>query len=286
MQDSDQEAEPTVGARTPHAAATASLPSVHEHGAVNWIGVETLVRREILRFLKVYGQTLLAPIATAGMFLAVFAVAVSSRRPDLAGDAFIAFLAPGVVMMTVLQNAFANTSSSIMIAKLQGNIADTLTPPLTPAEIVFGVTAGGVARGALVALCAAAVLFPVAGVGLAQPVWAAFFVLVGSTILSLLGLAAAIWAVKFDHMAAITNFIVTPLSFLSGSFYSIQSLPPAWEALSRYNPIFYLIDGFRYGAVGAGDADPWVGAAVSLAVVAALWALCQRMIASGYRLKS
>lgn len=255
-------------------------------GRVNWIGVRTLVRREVLRFLNVYLQTIVAPVATAGLFLAVFTLALGAGREPLLGVSFIAFLAPGVVMMTVLQNAFGNTSSSILIAKVQGNIVDILMPPLSPGELTFALAMGGVARGVAVAVIAAALLFPLSGVGLAHPLWALFFAVAGSVMMALLGLVAGIWAVKFDHIAAVTNFVVTPLAFLSGTFYSIDRLPEPWTTISHYNPFFYLIDGFRYGAIGASDASPWTGALVTLGVTAALWALCWRLFATGFRLKS
>ncbi|MEL6978425.1 MAG: ABC transporter permease [Pseudomonadota bacterium] len=258
---------------------------VPQFGAVNWIGVGTLARREIIRFVKVYGQTLGAPVATAALFLAVFTFALSGLRGEIAGLPYIEFLAPGVVMMTVIQNAFANTSSSVMIAKIQGSIVDSLMPPLTSAELTFGFMIGGVARGVILALVCAAVLFPIAGVGLAYPLWALFFTLAGATMLALLGVIAGVWAQKFDHMASITNFIITPLSFLSGTFYSIEALPPTWAAVSHWNPFFYLIDGFRYGVVGVGDANPWIGALVSLALITALWGACWRLFETGYRLK-
>ena len=253
---------------------------------MNWIGVYTLFRREVLRFWNVASQTLIAPVITAGMFLAVFALALGGDREGPHGLAFVAFLAPGVVMMTVLQNSFANTSSSIIIAKVQGNIVDTLMPPLSAGEVVAAIALGGAARGIFVAVLASVALFPFAGVGLAQPIWAAAFIVVGALFMALIGLAAGIWAEKFDHVAAVTNFVVTPLSFLSGTFYSIERLPEPWAAVSQFNPIFYLIDGFRYSVVGRSDADPWVGLLVGVVAVALLWRLCWGMIASGYRLKS
>ena len=255
-------------------------------GRVKWLGVATLCRREVLRFLKVYTQTLLAPVATSGLFLAVFTLALARSRGQVEGLDFSQFLAPGVVMMSVIQNAFANTSSSMMTSKVQGNIVDTLMPPLSAGELVFGMATGAAARGLGVALLACAVLFPAVGVGLAHPLWALFFVLAGSVMLGLIGLAAGIWAAKFDHMAAITNFIITPLSFLSGTFYSIDALPSHWRTVSQANPFHYLIDGFRYGVLGVHDSSPWLGAGVCLIAIAGLWLLCWRMFATGYKLKS
>ncbi len=255
-------------------------------GAINWLGLWTLAERETLRFLKVAMQTLFAPLATAGLFLVVFSLALAERRGDVAGVPFTAFLAPGVAMMTVIQNAFANTSSSLIIAKVQGSIVDSLTPPLSPHELTLGFALGGVLRGVALAVLSVVVLFPLAGVGVAQPFWLLFFAVVGSMQLALIGIAVGIWATKFDHMAAITNFIVTPRSFLSGTFFSAASLPPAWRDAVWWNPMFYLIDGFRHGALGASDADPWFGAAVSLVATGLCYALCWRLFATGYRLKS
>ncbi|MEL6218637.1 MAG: ABC transporter permease [Pseudomonadota bacterium] len=255
-------------------------------GRVNWQGLRTLVAREIQRFFAVYTQTLLAPVATAVLFMTVFTLAFGQGRGEMMGLPFEVFLAPGVLMMAVIQNAFANTSSSLMIAKIQGNIVDTLMPPLSAAEILVGYVAGGLARGLACALAVGLLIFPVVGVGLAHPLWALVFVLMGSLMLSLIGLLAAIYAEKFDQMAAITNFIVTPLSFLSGTFYSIERLPEAFQALSHANPFFYLIDGFRYGALGVSDSAPWVGLLVTAGINAALWALAWRWLATGYRLKS
>lgn len=255
-------------------------------GTVNWIGTVSLLEREIRRFLKVWIQTLAAPVVTSALFMTVFTLALAQGRGDVLGHSFIAFLAPGVVMMTVIQNSFANSSSSMTIAKMQGSIVDVLMPPLSANELVFGIAVGGAARGFLLSILCAVVLFPVAGVGLAQPLWALFFGATAALMLALTGLAAGIWAHKVDHTAAITNFVITPLSFLSGTFYEITRLPEPFLAIAHWNPFFYLIDGFRYGALGVSEASPWIGAAVSLGCVAALWFLCQRMVATGYRLKS
>jgi ABC-2 type transport system permease protein len=188
-------------------------------------------------------------------------------------------------MMTVIQNAFANTSSSIVVAKVQGNIVDTLMPPLSPAELVAGYVAGGVARGVLVAVTTGVVMLVVTGSGLAHPVWALVFVVLGAAMLSGLGIVAAIFAEKFDQMAAITNFIVTPLAFLSGTFYSIESLPDTMQRLIHVNPVFYLIDGLRYGTIGTSDSSPWLGLAVCTGATAAILALCWHWFRIGYRMK-
>ncbi|MEM6421358.1 MAG: ABC transporter permease, partial [Pseudomonadota bacterium] len=230
---------------------------VRRFGHVNWLGAWTLYRREVLRFLNVSSQTIAAPVATAALFMLVFTLAFSARRGDAAtGVPFEAFLAPGILTMTVIQNAFANTSSSILIAKIQGNIVDTLMPPLSPAELLAGYALGGITRGLVCALAVGLAIFPFIGLGVADPALTFAFLLLGALMLSLMGMLAGIWAGKFDAMAAITNFVITPLSFLSGTFYSIRDLPPGFEAVSRINPFFYMIDGVRGGVLGTSDAHP------------------------------
>ena len=277
----------TLATPAPHQARLAATAGMgtRRFGRVNWLGLWTLAGREVQRFLSVWTQTLAAPLITAGLFLAVFSLALGPTRGEVLGVPFLQFLAPGILMMTVIQNAFANTSSSIVIAKVQGNIVDTLMPPLSPAEIVLGYLAGGVARGLLVAVAIALPLALLLGVGIAHPLWAAAFVLTGAALLAALGIVAGIFANKFDQMAAITNFVVTPLSFLSGTFYSVQGLPPALEAALRFNPVFYLIDGVRFGMIGRSDADPWLGLAIGVGATLAVCALAWYWLRAGYRLK-
>ncbi|MEM0923791.1 MAG: ABC transporter permease [Pseudomonadota bacterium] len=255
-------------------------------GRINWLGVETLYLREVKRFLNVWTQTVLAPVATSILFLVVFTLAFAARRGPTGEIPFEVFLAPGIMMMSVIQNAFANTSSSVIIAKVQGNIVDTLMPPLSPGELLAGYVLGGATRGMVCALAIGTMVLPVVGTGLAKPLWLIFFVLSGSVMLALVGLLTAIYAEKFDQTAAITNFLITPLSFLSGTFYSIAVLPEPFQSLSRANPFFYLIDGARHGTLGVSDADPWTGAAVVLACNLALGLLAWRWLSTGYRLKS
>ena len=268
-----------------HATPSRRAMGVRRFGRINWLGLWTLAAREVMRFLSVWAQTLAAPLITAGLFLAVFALALGEGRAEVLGVPFLQFLAPGILMMTVIQNAFANTSSSIMISKVQGNIVDTLMPPLSPGELLAGYLAGGLLRGMLVAAVIALPLAVLLGIGVAHPLWALAFVLVGAALMGALGIVAAIYAGKFDHMAAITNFVVTPLSFLSGTFYSIASLPPALEWVLRLNPVFYLIDGMRYGMIGVSDAPPALGLAVALVATLAVSALAWHWFRIGYRLK-
>ncbi len=270
----------------PETAPNAPMPmGARRFGRVNWLGLMTLAERENRRFLAVWTQTLMAPLITAGLFMVIFSIAIGPRRGDVMGVDFTTFIAPGILMMTVIQNAFANTSSSIVISKVQGNIVDTLMPPLSAAELLLGYLAGGVGRGVLVATAIAAGLWLVLGIVPAHPVWAAGFVVLGATLMSGVGIVAGIFANKFDQMAAITNFVVTPLAFLSGTFYSVEALPPGLYGITHVNPVFYVIDGVRFGMIGTSDSAPALGLAVSgvatLAVCLAAWI----MLARGTRLK-
>jgi ABC-2 type transport system permease protein len=266
--------------------ATRPAPGVRRFGAVNWRGLWTLYAREVRRFAKVWGQTIGAPLATAALFMAVFHFALSARRGEVMGLPFEAFLGPGILMMAVIQNSFANTSSSILIAKVQGNIVDTLMPPLSPAELLIGYALGGATRGLAVAAGVGLPMFLLLGVSPAAPIWMAAFVALGALALALAGMIAGMHCQKFDQMAAITNFVVTPLAFLSGTFYSVADLPLAFWAASHVNPVFYLIDGFRYGALGVSDSPPWIGLAFTLAITGGLGWMALRMLRSGYGLKS
>ncbi len=255
-------------------------------GRVNWLGLYTLASREVQRFLAVWTQTLAAPLVTAGLFLMIFTIAIGPSRGDVMGVPFTEFLAPGILMMTVIQNAFANTSSSIVISKVQGNIVDTLMPPLSPAEMVLGYLAGAVGRGLFVALAISAGLALALGIIPQHPLWALSCAILGSAFMGGMGILAGIYANKFDQMAAITNFIVTPLAFLSGTFYSVQALPPVLRDITHFNPIFYLIDGVRYGVIGVSDSSPWLGLTVALGATVAVCLLAWVLFARGYRLKA
>jgi len=255
-------------------------------GRVNWLGLYTLASREVQRFLAVWTQTLMAPLVTAGLFMLIFSIAIGPRRGDVMGVSFTTFIAPGILMMTVIQNSFANTSSSIVISKVQGNIVDTLMPPLSAAEMVLGYLAGGIGRGLFVALAIALALWVVLGITPAHPVLALAFITLGAAFLGGLGIVAGIFANKFDQMAAITNFIVTPLAFLSGTFYSVEALPPVLNEITHFNPIFYLIDGARYGLIGVSDSPPMLGLAVGVFSTLIISAVAWAMLARGYRLKA
>jgi ABC-2 type transport system permease protein len=253
---------------------------------LNLIGLWTLYLKEVRRFLKVPGQTLAAPAVTTLMFLLIFSLALGRGGRVIEGLPFLEFLAPGLVMMAVIQNAFANTSSSILIGKIQGNIVDMLMPPLRPGELLFGIVAGGVTRGLLVAVVVTLAMLPAVAIRIEHPLLVLYYALSGSLMLALLGLLGGIWAERFDQMAAVTNFVVTPLSFLSGTFYSIAQLPGPFLLAAHLNPFFYLIDGLRFGFTGHADGSILIGAIAVTAVNLGLWLVAHALIARGYRLKA
>lgn len=267
-------------------AGTGDAPRVRRFGHVNWRGVWTLYHREVKRFLKVFTQTIAAPVVTTLLFYTIFSVALENRVGTVGSVPFVVFLAPGLIMMTILQNSFANTSSSIMVSKVQGNIVDVLMPPISPLEMMCAYIAGGVTRGMIVATASTTAMFFLVDLPFENPAAIAFFALSASVMLALLGMIGGIWADKFDHMAAITNFVIVPLSFLSGTFYSIERLPETWQFFAQFNPFFYAIDGFRYGFIGQGDAGFWLGAGVMFAVDLVLFLVVHRMLVTGYKLKS
>lgn len=270
---------------TEHRSLAAEM-GVRRFGRVNWLGTWTLMEREVRRFLNVWSQTVMAPLINAGLLLMIFTIAIGPNRGDVMGVPFMTFLAPGILVMTVIQNAFANTSSSLASAKVQGNIVDTLMPPLSAAELLVGYIFGAFARGAMVAVVIALGSWLFLGVGMQHPLWVATFVLLGSVFMGGLGLIAGIFANKFDQLSAISNFIVTPLAFLSGTFYSIEALPPVMQTLCHVNPFFYIIDGVRFGMIGVSDSSPWLGLVIVLAACAVVLVVCWRWLDRGYRLKA
>jgi ABC-2 type transport system permease protein len=255
-------------------------------GTVNWIGLWTLYQREVYRFLKVYTQTIAAPVVTTLLFYAVFALALGGVVRMAGSVPFLVFLGPGLIVMAMAQNAFANTSSSVVIAKVQGNIVDVLMPPLSPLEMAVAYVGGGVTRGMFVGVVTAIAIWAFVPLGIHSPAYILFHGLMASMMLAQLGMIGGIWSEKFDHIAAFTNFVVTPLTFLSGTFYSVDRLPPAFWWLAHFNPFFYMIDGFRYGFIGQSDGTLAIGVAVMLGINAALGVLLLRMLSSGYKLKA
>jgi len=268
------------------AAPLAAPPLPREYRGPNWEGLKTLYVREVRRFWKVGTQTLAAPVVTALLYMLVFVVAVRGARPPIEGVAFSTFVAPGLIMMQILSNAFANSSSSLLQAKMSGLMGDFLMPPLTPAELVAGFALGAATRGVAVGAVTALAVLPFAHLSIAH-LWAvAYFGIGAAVIMGLLGVMAAIWSVKFDHIAAVSNFIIMPMTFLSGTFYVVSALPEPFRTASRFNPFFYLISGFRYGFIGQTDGSLLVGAVSTAVLAVALTAVCHWMFASGYRLKT
>jgi ABC-2 type transport system permease protein len=255
---------------------------------VNWGGLRTLYVKEVRRFFKVQLQTVWAPAVTTMLFLVIFTVALGREGRTVLGVPFADFLAPGLIVMTMLQNSFANSSFSLLVGKIQGTIVDYLMPPLSVGELISALIGAAVTRAFLVgfAVWLAMLLWP--GVDVApRQLWALFwFGLMGSMMLGFLGLATSVWAEKFDHAAAVSNFVVAPLSLLSGTFYSIESLSPAFRAVSHANPFFYVISGFRYGFLGRTDSDVLFGGLLLLGINLLLAGLVYALLRSGWKLKS
>ena len=254
---------------------------------VNWGGLTTLYVKEVRRFFKVQLQTLWAPAVTTMLFLVIFTVALGRNGRMIMGVPFADFLAPGLIVMGMIQNAFANSSFSLLVGKIQGTIVDYLMPPLSVGELMTGLIGAAVTRAVLVGIAVWLAMLAWPGVHVfPRHAWAViWFGLMGSTMLACLGLITSVWAEKFDHAAAVTNFVVAPLSLLSGTFYSIESLSPVFRGISHANPFFYVISGFRYGFVGTADSPVAYGALLLLAINIGLIAICFGLLRSGWKMK-
>jgi len=263
-------------------------PGVPVLRGVNWGGLKTLYIKEVRRFFKVQMQTVWAPAITTLLYLAIFTIALGRSGRVVMGVPFANFLAPGLIVMAMLQNAFANSSFSLLVGKIQGNIIDYLMPPLSTGELITGLVGASVTRAFLVgfAVWLVMLLWPGVSVQVVHPLLVLWFGLMGSLLLAFLGLLTSIWAEKFDHAAAVSNFVVTPLSLLSGTFYSVHSLAPAFQAVSHANPFFYIISGFRAGFLGVSDSPLLVGGLGLLALNLAMFALCYALLRSGWKVKS
>jgi ABC-2 type transport system permease protein len=255
---------------------------------VNWGGLKTLYVKEVRRFFKVQMQTVWAPAITTLLYLAIFTIALGRGGRTILGVPFANFLAPGLIVMAMLQNAFANSSFSLLVGKIQGNIVDYLMPPLSTGELIAGLIGASVTRAFLVGIAVwlAMLLWPGVSVDIRRPELVLWFGLMGSLLLSFMGLLTSMWAEKFDHAAAVTNFVVTPLSLLSGTFYSVHQLAPKFQAVSHANPFFYVISGFRAGFLGVSDSPLIVGAVGLLVLNTALWAFCYSLLRSGWKIKN
>jgi len=260
---------------------------------VNWGGLRTLYIKEVRRFFKVQMQTVWAPAITQLLYLIIFTVALGrGGRMVLVAPGvevpFVNFLAPGLIVMAMIQNAFANASFSLLVGKIQGNIVDYLMPPLSTGELIAGLVGASVTRAFFVgaALWLVMLFWPGVSVAIRRPELLLYFGLMGSLIMSFLGLLTSIWAEKFDHAAAVTNFLVTPLALLSGTFYSVHQLAPNVQKICYANPIFYVISGFRAGFLGVSDSPLWIGGAALLALNLLLWAICYSVLKSGWKIKN
>jgi ABC-2 type transport system permease protein len=255
---------------------------------VNWAGLKTLYIKEVRRFFKVQMQTVWAPAVNALLLLTIFTVAQGRGGLMVMGVPFADFIAPGLIVSAMLQNSFANSSFALLVGKMQGTIVDYLMPPLSTGELMGGIVAAAVTRAFLVgaAVWAAMSLWPGISVTMQHPLAALWFGLMGATMLGLLGLLTSIWADKFDQSAMVTNFVVLPLSLLSGTVYSVHQLSPAFQAISHANPFFYVISGFRYGYLGISDSPVLVGAIGLFVLNAALWAVCYALLRSGWKIKN
>lgn len=271
----------------PHSWVTRE-PGVPIIPLVNWTGLWTLYLKEVRRFFKIHLQTIWAPSLTTLLFLVIFTVALGRAGRVVMGFPFADFLAPGLIAMGMIQAAFAHTSFSLLGGKVQGTVIDYLVPPISMGEVLIAITGAGVTRAVLVggAVWAAMALWP--GVHVTpRHLWAIiWFGVMGSTFLSLIGVLTSIWAEKFDHAAAVSNFVVAPLSLLSGTFYSIENLHGVFQTISHANPFFYIISGFRYGFLGIADSPVAAGAVVLFAINAALAALCYTLLKRGWKLKA
>lgn len=254
--------------------------------SINYLGTYTLFKKETWRFIKVYNQTLLAPVITTLLFLAIFQLALGNRINYVGEVPFEIFMASGLIIMTVIQQAFANTSSSFIMGKVIGNIIDYLMPPISSGEMIFAMSMAAVLRGMLVAILAGISIYIFIPISVGNIGITIAYLFLASLFMALLGLLTGVFAETFDQMAAVTSYIVTPLAFLSGTFYSIKNLPEFWQQVTSYNPFFYMIDGFRYGMTGHSDASIELGLTVLIAGNLILWACVYSMISRGYRLKT
>jgi ABC-2 type transport system permease protein len=248
-------------------------------------GFRALLAKELLRFWKVSAQTVMAPVLTALLYLLIFSHVLSGNVQVYAGVEYAAFLAPGLVMMSMLQNAFANSSSSLIQSKVTGNLVFVLLPPISHVEFFAAYVIAAVVRGICVGAGVMLVTLFFAIPPAAAPLWIVVFALLGSALMGAIGMFAGIWAEKFDHIAAFQNFFILPATFLSGVFYSIHSLPPFWQKVSHFNPFFFMIDGFRHGFFGQSDVSPWLSLAVVGAAFLAVSGALLAMLGRGYKLR-
>ena len=255
-------------------------------GSINWIGAWTLYKKEVLRFLVVWIQTIFSPLVSSLLFLLVLSLAIGTDRGEVLGVPFVTFLAPGLISMQIIQQSFSHSSSSFMIGKIQGNIVDILYAPLSPSEVTLAITLASVTRSVMIAVISILTFKLLIDIEINNYFTLISFTLLSSFALGAGGIIAGLWAEKFDHMATITNFVIIPLSFLSGTFYSIERLPEILQLISKINPFFYMIDGFRYSFIGQSDGSIKIGLIYLLILNLLIWLLTYLLYKKGYKLKS
>ncbi len=255
-------------------------------GLINWVGAWTLYKKEVLRFLIVWIQTIFSPLISSLLFLLVLSLAIGADRGDVLGVPFITFLAPGLISMQVIQQSFSHSSSSFMIGKIQGNIVDLLYAPLSATEVTISITLAAVTRSVMIAIVSIIVFKLIIDIEITNYLLLVVFTLLSSFILGSIGIIAGLWAEKFDHMATVTNFVIVPLSFLSGTFYSIDRLPEFLQIISKANPFFYMIDGFRYSFIGKADGSILTGLIYLSVLSFVSWFVTYLLYKKGYKIKS
>jgi ABC-2 type transport system permease protein len=255
-------------------------------GFINWIGAWTLYKKEVLRFLNVWIQTIFSPLISALLFLLVLSLAIGTDRGDVLGVPFINFLAPGLVAMQVIQQSFSHSASSFMIGKIQGNIVDILYAPLSAGEVTIAITLAAVTRSLMIAFISICIFLLIMEIEIKNYFTLILFTFLSSFILGALGIVAGLWAEKFDHMATVTNFIIIPLSFLSGTFYTIDKLPDYLQTISKANPFFYMIDGFRYSFIEQSDGSITIGLIYLTTLSFIMWIISYLLYKKGYKIKS
>lgn len=255
-------------------------------GLWNMLGLWSLYQKEVRRFFKIAAQTFFAPVITALLFLAIFNLAFSGEGRSIGDVPFVQFLVPGLTLMAMMTASFANASFAIMIEKIVETIVDTLMPPLSPGELTAGYVLSSTTRGLLVGIAVLIGMKIFTTVEIHSWFFVLFYAVAASMLMSVLGLMTAIWAEKIDHVASINNFVILPLTFLSGTFYSTEHLPETFQMIAHYNPFFYLIDGFRYGFIGLHDGNLTVGLILLTTLITVFWLVCVKLFASGYKLKS
>ena len=259
---------------------------VRRFGLVNWIGIYSLYVKEVSRFLIVWAQTLLSPLVSSLLFLSVLTLALGSDRGDVLGYSFISFLAPGLIVMSIVQQSFSHSVSSLMIGKIQGNIIDTLLAPLSATEVTLAIILAAVTRGLVILIISIVVFSLIVEIHIHSIFHIFIGAFLGSFILGALGFITGLWAEKFDHTATVTNFIITPLSFLSGVFYSIERLPNFFQSISKINPFFYIIDICRFGFLGVSDGSIGFGLVYLIILSIIVWLIAYYLYKIGYKIKS